>query len=182
MFQILSEAKQHDMTQRFRRIADSIYVEAKRSAIGGIAHIPVWMYGLMLALGWNEIYAVVSSPLYFLFLVLCAVLAYIVYSLNLWGPIYRVGNAMVEQGVEVGKVYLPLNHWWRTGANNCNRRGLETSSRMGGPAEALPLADSHQTRMTSLQWSGWIPRESGLPKTKIRESGNERLLTGSMVG
>ena len=103
-FEILSEAKQHDMTQKFKRMADSMYVEAKRGAIGGVSQVPYWIYGVMLALGWNEIYAVVSSPLYFLFLVLVAVLGYVVYTLNLWGPIYRVGNAMVEQGVEVGKV------------------------------------------------------------------------------
>ncbi|KAF8242538.1 root hair defective 3 GTP-binding protein [Wilcoxina mikolae CBS 423.85] len=103
-FEILSEAKQHDMTQRFKRMADSVFVEAKRSAIGGVAQVPYWMYGLMLALGWNELYAVISSPFYFLFLVFAAVLAYVVYTLNLWGPIYRVTNAMVEQGVEVGKV------------------------------------------------------------------------------
>jgi hypothetical protein len=69
----------------------------------------------MLALGWNEIYAVISSPFYFLFLVLVALLAYIVYTLNLWGPIYRVTNAMVEQGVEVGRV----SFHFRLSCNRC---------------------------------------------------------------
>jgi len=103
-FEILSEARQHDITQKFKRMADSMYIEAKRSAIGGVAQVPLWMYGLLVAFGWNEIYAVVRSPLYFMFLVIAALLGYMVYTLNLWSPIYRVGNAMMEQGVEVGKV------------------------------------------------------------------------------
>jgi hypothetical protein len=103
-------------------MADGVYVEAKRSAIGGVAQVPFWIYGVMLALGWNEIYAVVSSPFYFLFLVLAAVLGYVVYTLNLWGPIYRVGNAMMEQGVEVGKVSPLLSCFlgliWKGGTND----------------------------------------------------------------
>jgi hypothetical protein len=106
-FEILSEAKQHDLTQRFKRMADSVFIEAKRSAIGGVAQIPTWMYGLLLALGWNEIWAVVTSPFYFMFLIMLGLVSYVIYSLNLWGPIYKVGNAAVEQGVEVGKVCSP---------------------------------------------------------------------------
>ncbi|TGZ84926.1 root hair defective 3 GTP-binding protein [Ascodesmis nigricans] len=105
-FEILSEAKQHDMTQRFKRMADAVFVEAKRSAIGGVAQVPYWIYVVMLGLGWNEIMAVIRSPVYFVFLILCGFGAYIVYTLNLWGPIYRVSNAMIEQGVEVGKERL----------------------------------------------------------------------------
>ncbi|KAI5776428.1 RHD3/Sey1 [Geopyxis carbonaria] len=105
-FEILSEAKQHDMTQRFKRMADGVYVEAKRSAIGGVAQVPIWIYGVMLALGWNELWAVITSPMYFIFLVLSGLLMYVVYTLNLWSPIYRMGNAMVEQGLEVGKERL----------------------------------------------------------------------------
>lgn len=103
-FEILSEAKQHDLTQRFKRTADAVFVEAKRSAIGGVAQVPVWVYGAMLALGWNELWAVLRSPMYFMMLLILAAGAYVVYTLNLAGPMVRVGNAMVEQGVEVGKV------------------------------------------------------------------------------
>lgn len=34
-----------------------MYVEAKRSAIGGMTQVPLYFYGLLLALGWNEIVA-----------------------------------------------------------------------------------------------------------------------------
>lgn len=54
---ILSEAKKQDVTVRFKKTADGVYVEAKRSAIGGITQVPLYFYGLLLALGWNEIIA-----------------------------------------------------------------------------------------------------------------------------
>ena len=54
---ILSDAKVQDITVRFKKTADGVFVEAKRSAIGGITQVPLYFYGLLLALGWNEIVA-----------------------------------------------------------------------------------------------------------------------------
>ena len=54
---VLSEAKRQDVTVRFKKTADGVYVEAKRSAIGGVTQVPLYFYGLLLALGWNEIVA-----------------------------------------------------------------------------------------------------------------------------
>jgi protein SEY1 len=54
---ILNDAKRQDLTVRFKKAADGVYVEAKRSAIGGITQVPLYFYGLLLALGWNEIWA-----------------------------------------------------------------------------------------------------------------------------
>ena len=54
---ILSDAKRQDVTARFKKTADGVYVEAKRSAIGGMTQVPLYFYGLLLALGWNEIVA-----------------------------------------------------------------------------------------------------------------------------
>lgn len=61
---ILSDGKKQDITVRFKKTADGVYVEAKRSAIGGITQVPIYFYGLLLALGWNEIIAgELPSPL-----------------------------------------------------------------------------------------------------------------------
>lgn len=60
---VLSEAKQGDLKQRFRKTADGVYVEAKRSAIGGVTQVPLYFYGLLLALGWNEIVTGTCSPI-----------------------------------------------------------------------------------------------------------------------
>lgn len=54
---VLNEAKRQDLTVRFKKAADGVYIEAKRSAIGGMTQVPLYFYGLLLALGWNEIVA-----------------------------------------------------------------------------------------------------------------------------
>lgn len=59
---VLGEAKRQDLTARFKKAADGVYVEAKRSAIGGITQVPLYFYGLLLALGWNEIVAGAFDP------------------------------------------------------------------------------------------------------------------------
>ena len=51
------DVKRQDLATRFKKTADGVYVEAKRSAIGGVAQVPLYFYGLLLALGWNEIVA-----------------------------------------------------------------------------------------------------------------------------
>ncbi|ODQ50180.1 root hair defective 3 GTP-binding protein [Saitoella complicata NRRL Y-17804] len=106
LFQVLSASRQRDISDRFRRAADAVYVEAKRSTISSGASIPIWMYGLMVALGWNEFIAVLRNPVYFLFLALLAAGAYTVYSLNLGGPIERVSRAMIGQVVDISKEKL----------------------------------------------------------------------------
>ncbi|EKD17501.1 uncharacterized protein L3040_006616 [Drepanopeziza brunnea f. sp. 'multigermtubi'] len=103
---ILSEAKRQDLVVRFKKTADGVYVEAKRSAIGGVAQVPLYFYGLLLALGWNEVVAVLRNPVYFIFLILLGVAAYVTYTLNLWGPILRMANAASSQAVEIGKEKL----------------------------------------------------------------------------
>jgi hypothetical protein len=52
---VLSESKRQDLVVRFKKTADGVYVEAKRSAIGGVAQVPWYFYGILLALGWNEL-------------------------------------------------------------------------------------------------------------------------------
>ncbi|KAF8439561.1 RHD3/Sey1 [Kalaharituber pfeilii] len=105
-FSVLSEAKQVELTNRFKRTADALYVEAKRSTISSVAQIPVYFYALLLALGWNEIWAVLRNPLYFMFMLVLAALGYIIYTLNLAGPMMRVGNAMFSQGLEIAREKL----------------------------------------------------------------------------
>jgi hypothetical protein len=115
---ILSDAKRQDLATRFKKTADGVYVEAKRSAIGGMTQVPLYFYGLLLALGWNEIVAgmpqhrfslwttadqiaVLRNPVYFIFLILLGAGAYVTYTLNLWGPMLRMTNAASSQGLEI---------------------------------------------------------------------------------
>ena len=61
---VLGDAKQQDLATRFKKMADGVYVEAKRGALGGVTQVPLYFYGLLLALGWNEIVAGASRSVY----------------------------------------------------------------------------------------------------------------------
>ncbi|KAL8664199.1 MAG: hypothetical protein Q9202_003277 [Teloschistes flavicans] len=121
---ILSDAKKQDITVRFKKTADGVYVEAKRSAIGGITQVPLYFYGLLLALGWNEIVAVLRNPMYFILLILLGIGAYVTYTLNLWGPMYQMANAASVQALDEGKKRL--------------REFLEEQPNTGRQAMAMP--------------------------------------------
>jgi hypothetical protein len=64
-FTLLSPTKLVSIESRFKRDADAAYVEAKRSMVSSVAQIPVWMYGMLVVLGWNEAMTVLFNPLYF---------------------------------------------------------------------------------------------------------------------
>ena len=52
---VVGDSKRQDLVVRFKKMADGVYVEAKRSAIGGITQVPIYFYVILLVLGWNEI-------------------------------------------------------------------------------------------------------------------------------
>lgn len=53
-----------------------------------------------------NIVTVLRNPVYFVFLILLGVGAYVTYTLNLWGPMLRMSNAASAQAIEVGKERL----------------------------------------------------------------------------
>ncbi|KAI0009321.1 root hair defective 3 GTP-binding protein [Xylariaceae sp. FL0662B] len=103
---VLSENKSQDLVVRFKKTADGVYVEAKRSAIGGITQVPLYFYVLLLALGWNEILTVLRNPILFLLLVIIAGATYLAYNLNLLGPMMQMTNAAWSQAIDIGKQRL----------------------------------------------------------------------------
>lgn len=44
--------------------------------------------------------------MYFIFLILAAIGAYVTYTLNLWGPMARMANAASAQALDIGKERL----------------------------------------------------------------------------
>ncbi|KAF3050663.1 Dynamin-like GTPase that mediates homotypic ER fusion [Didymella keratinophila] len=127
---VLSDTKQADLLVRFKKTADGVYVEAKRSAIGGMTQVPLYFYGLLLALGWNEIVAVLRNPVYFIMMILLAVGAYVTYTLNLWGPMARMSNAASAQAIEIGKEKLrEFLETSESGRRAMAQSGLDNSTR-----------------------------------------------------
>ncbi|KAH7108003.1 root hair defective 3 GTP-binding protein [Auriculariales sp. MPI-PUGE-AT-0066] len=91
---VFSESKQLDLTARFRKEADAYYVEAKRSTVSSVAQIPIWMYGVLVVLGWNEAMTVLFNPMLFTFMLMGLAAAWVIVQLNLLGPILHVTRAI----------------------------------------------------------------------------------------
>ncbi|KAL1753444.1 RHD3/Sey1 [Schizophyllum commune] len=87
---VFTETKTMDLTNKFRKDADAFYVEAKRSTVASVAQIPLWIYGVLVVLGWNEAMAVLFNPMYFTMLLISLVSAYIIIQLGLAGPLFQV--------------------------------------------------------------------------------------------
>ena len=105
-FILLNPTKQADLTTRFKRAADTLYLEAKNSTVSSITNIPVWFYVLLLVLGWNELMAVLRSPILFVLFVAMAGGAYLVVQAGLVGSMMKIGNAAFEQGIEIARVNM----------------------------------------------------------------------------
>ncbi|KAI0479035.1 RHD3/Sey1 [Xylariaceae sp. FL0804] len=136
---VLSEGKRQDLVVRFKKMADGVYVEAKRSAIGGVAQVPLYFYGLLLALGWNEIVTVLRNPILFLFLIVIAGGTYVAYNLNLLGPMMQMSTAAWNQAIEIGKQRL--------------REFLENNE-TARQAISMPARDSDSISMDTLDSRG----------------------------
>ncbi|KAJ9069361.1 Dynamin-like GTPase that mediates homotypic ER fusion [Entomophthora muscae] len=87
---LVSLSKRADIEARFKREADALFLEAKRSIVATTAKVPYWVMVLIFVLGWNEILYVLTSPLTLVFVVLGGASFYAVYVTNLIGPISRV--------------------------------------------------------------------------------------------
>ncbi|KIY67094.1 root hair defective 3 GTP-binding protein [Cylindrobasidium torrendii FP15055 ss-10] len=94
---VFSETKALDVTNKFRKEADAYYVEAKRSTVTSIAQIPVWMYGMLVVLGWNEAMAILFNPLYFMALLFSVTAAYLIFQLGLAGPLLQIGKTLSSE-------------------------------------------------------------------------------------
>ncbi|TID19947.1 Root hair defective 3 GTP-binding protein [Venturia nashicola] len=103
---MLSDVKKAELERRFRKIADGVYVEAKRGALGGVTSTPLWMWALLLVLGQNEIFAVARNPLLIILILIIGAGMYTTYRLNLWGPILQMSSAAYGQALEIFKVKL----------------------------------------------------------------------------
>ncbi|KAG2179969.1 hypothetical protein INT43_003756 [Umbelopsis isabellina] len=98
---VLGESKQQDITTRFKRESDAFYLEAKRSIVATTAKIPTWLIVLLIVLGWNEFMAILTSPIYLITFVFLVTAGYVVYALNLWGPLERVLTAVAGEATKM---------------------------------------------------------------------------------
>ena len=107
---VLSERRCAELGRRFRRDADAAYVEAKRGTVSSMTQVPWWMYVVLIVLGWNEAMAVLHSPVYFTLLCMLLASAYVVWRMNLAGPMLTVTTHVAKElralGEQQLRVYL----------------------------------------------------------------------------
>ena len=107
---VLSERKCAEIGQRFRREADAAYIEAKRGTVSSMSQVPIWMYGVLVVLGWNEAMAVLRNPVYFTLLCMVLATAYVIWRLNLGTPVLALASGMTRElrafGEEQLRTYL----------------------------------------------------------------------------
>lgn len=107
---VLSERRCAELGRRFRRDADAAYVEAKRGTVSSMTQVPWWMYVVLIVLGWNEAMAVLHSPVYFTLLCMVLASAYVVWRMNLAGPMLTVTTHVARElralGEQQLRVYL----------------------------------------------------------------------------
>lgn len=145
---MLSENKRQDLVVRFKKTADGVYVEAKRSAIGGMTQVPWYFYVLLLVLGWNEIWMVLRNPIMFILLILIGGGTYTAWYLNLLGPMMQMGNAAINQGVDIAKQQL---------------RDFVSNSDTARQALAMPARQDSDVSMDTLDSRGRKKNESDSP-------------------
>ncbi|CAO3702659.1 unnamed protein product [Rhizopus stolonifer] len=100
---LLSEAKQSDISNRFKRESDAFYLEAKRSIVSTTAKIPSWAIVAMVFLGWNEFMAIIKNPIYLALFILLITFGYVVFALNLWGPLERIISTVAGEATKITK-------------------------------------------------------------------------------
>jgi protein SEY1 len=105
-FTLLTPTKQADLTTRFKRAADTVYLEAKNSTVSSISRVPAWFYVLLLVLGWNELMALWRNPILFVLFIAMIGGGYLAVQAGLLVPMMKVGNAMVEQMIELARVSI----------------------------------------------------------------------------
>ncbi|ANB11381.1 dynamin-like GTPase SEY1 [Sugiyamaella lignohabitans] len=102
----IRDTKLQEISTKFRRQADALYVDAKRSTSQSTAHIPFYIIVLLVVLGWNEFMAVLRNPFLILFAMMAGGGAYLAYCLDMWGPIITVTSVMIEKSSEIAKEKL----------------------------------------------------------------------------
>jgi hypothetical protein len=70
---VFSEAKRGELEAAFLKAIESSYIDAKRAqeAANRPMNVPIWLWGVLVIVGWNEFWTLVTSPLY-LFTLLAA--------------------------------------------------------------------------------------------------------------
>jgi protein SEY1 len=112
---IFEEHSQVDLREKLRRQAGAVFVEAKRAQEASkiTTKIPMWLIGLLVILGWNEIMMVLRSPLLLILTIVVVPVLYVSYTLDaptMLGPaLQTMAMPYVRQARDLIDQYVPTD-------------------------------------------------------------------------
>ena len=102
---LLPPSRQRHLKERLRKDAETVFTEVKRGAIASLSEIPQTMWILLLILGFNEIYAVMtflfSNPITMIFVVLIAGTLAFLYQSGMLMPAMQVAIASARPFMQI---------------------------------------------------------------------------------
>jgi len=106
---VLSEARQQEITTKFKRESDAFYLEAKRSVVATQAKVPYWVGVALVVLGWNEFLAVITNPLYLMVAAMVGVPMVAMWYLDMLGLVETIAWKVYDQGYKLAMDKLREN-------------------------------------------------------------------------
>jgi len=103
---LISEPKKLLHWERLEVEAGAMFQEAANSTANTFAKIPPWFYVILLILGWNELWAILTNPLYLFFAVLFGGIIFAVVSLNLQGPALQMSKTVSSEAYKLALIQL----------------------------------------------------------------------------
>lgn len=94
---ILNELQKEKVLQQFKRQINLTVLDSKRSIIKTTTAIPIWMYVLLVVLGWNEFVMVLRNPLLVTLVLLIGVGFIFISKFGLWTPVLSVAHNAVDE-------------------------------------------------------------------------------------
>lgn len=101
--ELLNERERAEVMAKFKREADTKFVETKRSILQHVTQIPYYIYIVILVLGWNEFMAVLRNPLFFTLLLVFGAGGYVMYQMNMLRPALIVVQRVTDEAISVAK-------------------------------------------------------------------------------
>ena len=103
---LFNELQKEKILKQFRRQINLTVLDSKRSIITTTTHIPIWIYCLLVILGWNEFMMVIRNPLFVTLTLILSVAFYFIHKFDLWGPVVNVARTAVGETRETIKEKL----------------------------------------------------------------------------
>ena len=94
---ILNELQKEKVLRQFRRQINLSVVDAKRSIITTTTRVPIWMYFLLVVLGWNEFMLIIKNPLLVTLILISLVGVYFLHKFDMWAPVITVTKTAVGE-------------------------------------------------------------------------------------